>query len=90
MDSSLKIVLKFHKLNRGIAWLDTGNFDSLYNAATYIKTLENRTGLKIGCPEEVAWRSNLISDNDLYLLGKKFSNNAYGEYLLRILSEGSE
>ncbi len=79
--------LKFHKLNRGIAWLDTGNFDTLHQASSYIKTLENRTGLKIGCPEEVAWREKLISNQELYLLGKKYGKNSYGEYLLRILSE---
>ena len=79
--------LKTFKFNRGSAWLDTGSFDSLHLASSYIRTLERRTGLKVGCPEEVAWRKGWISSEDLLLLAKDIPDSGYGDYLLSISSE---
>jgi len=86
------IYLKNNKLNleilgRGIAWLDTGTFESLQDASLFIKTLEMRQGLKIGCPEEVAWRLNYINDKELDAISNKYANNPYGDYLKKILNE---
>ena len=68
-------------MGRGTAWLDTGNHESLYEASGYIKTLENRQGLKIGCPEEISWRNSWISNNKLKEIASKMSANEYGKYL---------
>lgn len=73
-------------LSRGTAWLDTGTPNSLNDAATYIKVIEERTGLKIGCVEEVAWRNGWIHDSDLAILAKELSNSQYGKYLSSLLS----
>ena len=75
------------KMNRGMTWLDTGTTDSLHEAASYIRTLERRQGLKIGCPEEVAWRMNFIDDDQLYSLSIDLKKSGYGEYLQNILNE---
>lgn len=87
-----KIYLQEEKLNveiigRGTAWLDTGTIDSLHQASSYIRTLENRQGLKISCPEEIAWRNNWINDQELENLAKPISNSGYGLYLLKLLKE---
>ncbi len=74
-------------LGRGTAWLDTGNHDSLHEASGYIKTLENRQGLKIGCPEEIAWRNGWISDNALEKLSVDLSSSGYGNYLLNLINK---
>ncbi len=74
-------------LGRGTAWLDTGTIDSLHEASSYIRTLENRQGLKISCPEEIAWRNSWISNNDLEKLAKPISNSGYGKYLLRLIND---
>ena len=74
-------------LSRGIAWLDTGTVDSLHEASSYIKTLENRQGLKVGSPEEVAWRRGWINDSDLEKLAKELSKSGYGRYLLSLLDK---
>ena len=74
-------------MNRGMTWLDTGTTDSLHEAASYIRTLERRQGLKIGCPEEVAWRMNFIDDDQLYSLSIDLKKSGYGEYLQNILNE---
>ncbi len=84
--------LKENKLNveilgRGIAWLDTGTFESLQDASFFIKTLEMRQGLKIGCPEEVAWRLNYIDDKEFGDIANKYINSPYGNYLKKILNE---
>ena len=79
--------LKLEILGRGIAWLDTGTFESLQDASLFIKTLEMRQGLKIGCPEEVAWRLNYINDKELDAISNKYANNPYGNYLKKILNE---
>ena len=72
-------------MRRGMTWLDTGTFDSLHEASSYIKTIETRQGLKIGCPEEVAWRLGLIDSESLELLAKPLINSGYGNYLLKLL-----
>jgi glucose-1-phosphate thymidylyltransferase len=76
-----------HKLTRGTAWLDTGNVNSLHDASSYIKVLEERTGLKIGCLEEIAFRNDWIDKSDLARLIHLLGNNSYGNYLTRILDE---
>ena len=79
--------LKVQILGTGIAWLDTGTFDSLQEAGTFIRTLERRQGLKIGSPEETAWRNKLINDNELMFLAKEISKSSYGSYLLNLLRQ---
>ncbi len=79
--------LNVEKMNRGMTWLDTGTTDSLHEAASYIRTLERRQGLKIGCPEEVAWRMDFIDDDQLYSLSIDLKKSGYGEYLQNILNE---
>ncbi len=79
--------LNVEKMNRGMTWLDTGTTDSLHEASSYIRTLERRQGLKIGCPEEVAWRMDFIDDEQLYLLSLDVIKSGYGKYLQNILSE---
>ena len=73
--------LKVEVLNRGIAWLDTGKYDSLYEASGYVYTLQKRQGLKISCPEEIAWRKNWISKEKLLKIAENYKNNEYGRYL---------
>jgi glucose-1-phosphate thymidylyltransferase len=76
--------LKVVTLNRGFAWLDTGTFDSLHDASEYVRVIEKRQGLKIGCPEEIAWRMGFISNQQLHELANRFIKSGYGEYLARI------
>lgn len=80
--------LRVELMGRGMAWLDTGTPDSLHEASSYIRTLEHRQGLKVGCPEEVAWRMGWIDDNQLGLLAEPQKKSGYGTYLLQLL-EGS-
>ena len=77
--------LKVELLGRGMAWLDTGTPDSLHEAASYIRTLEHRQGLKVGCPEEVAWRMGWIDDSSLEALAAPLRKSGYGSYLLQLL-----
>lgn len=79
--------LRVERLSRGFAWLDMGTPDSLVEAAEFVRTLENRQGLRIGCPEEIAFRMGFISADDLRALGEKLSKSEYGRYLLRIAYE---
>ncbi|MDG4750894.1 MULTISPECIES: glucose-1-phosphate thymidylyltransferase RfbA [Micromonospora] len=72
-------------LDRGIAWLDTGTFPSLMQAADFVQVIEERQGMKIGCIEEVAWRAGLITDTQLRALAEPLIPSGYGEYLLRLL-----
>lgn len=75
-------------MKRGYAWLDTGTHESLLDASQFIATLENRQGLKIACPEEIAWRSGFIDDAQLEKLAQPMAKNGYGQYLLQVLRDG--
>lgn len=79
--------LRVELFDRGTAWLDTGTFQSLLDAANFIKVLQDRQGLKIGCPEEVAYRKGFISANQLARLADNYGKSSYGAYLARILNE---
>jgi glucose-1-phosphate thymidylyltransferase len=74
-------------MGRGYAWLDTGTHDSLLDAGQFIATLERRQGLKIACPEEVAWRKGFIGDAQLEQLARPLAKSGYGPYLLHLLRE---
>jgi len=74
-------------MDRGYAWLDTGTHDSLLDAGQFISTIENRQGLKVACPEEVAFRQGWISESQLEDLAKPLLKNQYGQYLMKVLSE---
>lgn len=74
-------------LGRGLAWLDTGTHDSLLDASQFIAALERRQGLKVACPEEIAWRSNWIGTTDLIALAEKFASSSYGSYLFALASD---
>ena len=76
--------LKVSVLNRGFAWLDTGTFDSLSDATEYVRVIEKRQGLKIGCPEEIAYRMGFIDKAQLAVLAGKMIKSGYGEYLYNI------
>ncbi len=77
--------LLVQKLGRGVAWLDTGTHESLLEAANFIATIENRQGLKVGCPEEVAWRMGFLNDTEFQQLIVTIPNNSYREYLANLL-----
>ena len=80
-------LLRVELMGRGMAWLDTGTCDSLHEACGYIRTLEHRQGLKVGCPEEVAWRQGWINDNQLEQLAQPLKKSGYGTYLMQVLQE---
>jgi glucose-1-phosphate thymidylyltransferase len=81
-------LLRVELMGRGMAWLDTGTCDSLHEASSYIRTLEHRQALKVGCPEEVAWRQGWISGEQLAALAEPLRKSGYGDYLLRLLDDG--
>ncbi|MGF6821578.1 glucose-1-phosphate thymidylyltransferase [Microbacterium sp. ZKA21] len=80
--------LQVEVLPRGTAWLDTGTFDQMTDAADYVRTMERRTALKIGVPEEVAWRQGFLTDADLRVRAEKLVKSGYGSYLLELLERG--
>ncbi len=80
-------LLQVELMGRGTAWLDTGTCDSLNDASGYIRTLEYRQGLKVGCPEEVAWRQGWISNTQLKHLAHPLKKSGYGSYLLQLMEE---
>ena len=79
--------LKVETLGRGFAWLDTGTHESLLQASNYIATIQDRQGLMVACLEEIAYRKNYISRNDLIALGNNLGKNGYGQYLLQLANE---
>ncbi len=74
-------------LGRGVAWLDTGTHESMLQAAEFVETIQSRQGLKVSCPEEIAYRYGYIDADQLRALAKPLSKNGYGEYLLRLIDE---
>lgn len=80
--------LQVEVLPRGTAWLDTGTFDQMTDAAEYVRTMQRRTGMSIGVPEEVAWRQGFLSDSDLRTRAEKLVKSGYGTYLLETLERG--
>lgn len=79
--------LKVEIMGRGYAWLDTGTHDSLLEAGQFIATIEKRQGLKVACPEEIAWRQGWVSDESLERIAQSYANTGYGQYLLGLLRE---
>jgi glucose-1-phosphate thymidylyltransferase len=79
--------LNVEVMGRGYAWLDTGTHESMLTASQFIETIERRQGLKVACPEEVAWRLGWIGDAELRELAQPMMNNGYGQYLLGLLQE---
>lgn len=80
-----KGALNVVRLERGTAWLDTGNFETLLEAGNFVRIIEKRQGMKIGCPEEAAWRSGFIDDAQVAKLANQIPNSLYGKYLLDML-----
>ena len=79
--------LQVHPLDRGTAWLDTGTFESMMQAAEYVKVIEDRQGRKIGCIEEIAWRAGWIDDEQFAALGTPLRKSGYGEYIFHLLEQ---
>jgi glucose-1-phosphate thymidylyltransferase len=78
--------LRVGVLDRGTAWLDTGTFESLMQAAQFVQVVEQRQGLKVGCPEEIAWREGFVTDDELRALAAPLVKSGYGDYLLGLLN----
>ena len=82
--------LRVQRLSRGFAWLDAGTSSSLHEASAYVQTIEKRQGIKIGCPEEAAYRNGFISDSDLDKISLQMPNCEYRDYLRNLLTEGGK
>jgi glucose-1-phosphate thymidylyltransferase len=80
--------LRMEVMGRGMAWLDTGTHESLHDASSFIETIEKRQGLKVACPEEIAFRMGFIDAEELTRLAEPMRNNGYGQYLISLLEEG--
>ena len=81
--------LQVRRMGRGFAWFDMGTQDSLLEASAFVQTLEKRQGLRIACPEEIAYTQGFITYDDFVKLGKRFEKSAYGQYLLKVAHEGA-
>lgn len=79
--------LRVELLGRGFAWLDTGTYDGIADASDFVKTIQKRTGLYISCIEEIAYRNNWITENQLIKLGEEYRNTAYGKYILSLSND---
>jgi glucose-1-phosphate thymidylyltransferase len=79
--------LKVQVMDRGDAYLDTGTFGSMMDASQYVEVIEKRTGLKLGCIEEIAWRQGFINDDQLASLAEPLKKSGYGKYLVRLLDQ---
>jgi glucose-1-phosphate thymidylyltransferase len=79
--------LEVRRMGRGFAWFDMGTHDSLMEASAFVQTLEKRQGLRIACPEEIAYQQGFITNEEFVRLGKKFEKSSYGQYLLRVAEE---
>ena len=79
--------LNVERMGRGFAWLDTGTFESLIDAASFVQTLEERQGMKIACPEEIAYRNGFINRAQLLALATVLKKSGYGEYLQRLADQ---
>jgi glucose-1-phosphate thymidylyltransferase len=79
--------LQVRKFRRDLAWIDTGTPDSLTDASSFIRSVEQRLGLKIACPEEIAWRLNYITDDELVILASNLNKSDYGKYLCQLLTQ---
>jgi glucose-1-phosphate thymidylyltransferase len=82
--------LRMEVLGRGMAWLDTGTHESLHEASSFIETIEKRQGLKVACPEEIAYRMGYIDRDELAALAEPMLKNSYGGYLMQLAAEGTE
>ena len=80
--------LSVEKLGRGFAWLDTGTHESLLQASNFVQTVEERQGLKISCPEEIAYRMGWVGKEQIERIARPLSKNGYGQYLLNMISGG--
>lgn len=79
--------LQVRVLPDGTAWLDSGTFDSLHDASSYVRVIEERQGIKVGCPEEIAWRNKWINDDQLLSLADELTKSGYGKYLQKLLQQ---
>jgi glucose-1-phosphate thymidylyltransferase len=79
--------LALQVMGRGFAWLDTGTYESLYDASSFIEVIEKRQGVQVACLEEIAWRKGWISDEDLLRLAEPMKRNRYGEYMINLVKK---